>query len=177
MISNLKGIALLIGLLWVCASVMSEVVLAGSDRLASIKQEIRQKFPTVAQLSPRQLQKMLEGSSGTEILLLDVREPKEFNVSHLKNAQLSPTLDKALALLQRLPKATKIVAYCSVGYRSSELVEKLNRRGFKNVYNLEGSLFEWANQDLPVYLAGKRVYEVHPYNFWWGRYLRKIYHP
>lgn len=168
---------LLIGLLWICAGVTSEVILAAPDRLANIKQEIRQKYPTVVQLNTQQLQKMLDGSSGAEILLFDVRKPKEFNVSHLKNAILTPTLDDALKRLRRMPKTTKIVAYCSVGYRSSELVEKLSRQGFTHVYNLEGSLFEWANKDWPVYLDEKRVYKVHPYNFWWGRYLRKTYHP
>ena len=66
-----------------------------------------------------------------------------------------------------------IVAYCSVGYRSSELVQKLTERGFTNVKNLDGSIFEWANRGYPVERDGEEVREVHPFDDRWGTLLHE----
>ncbi len=46
---------------------------------------------------------------------------------------------------------SKVVVYCSVGYRSEKIAEKLKAAGYKNVFNLYGGIFEWENQNLPVY--------------------------
>ena len=48
--------------------------------------------------------------------------------------------------LEEISKNTKIVTYCSVGYRSERIGEKLMKQGFTDVSNLKGSLFKWANQ-------------------------------
>ena len=64
-----------------------------------------------------------------------------------------------------------VVVYCSVGYRSSRLAEKLRARGIENVFNLEGSLFQWANEGRPLYRGDERVYEAHPYDDEWGQLL------
>jgi len=149
---------------------------AAEDKLANIKQKIRSEFPAVAQMSTKQLQGLLSETLDNNVLLLDVREAEEFNVSHLKKAKLATTLKDALLILHDVPKDKRIVAYCSVGYRSAELVQKLTDQGYQNVYNLEGSIFEWANRGLPVFNQGKPVNKVHPYNWWWGRLLNKAYH-
>jgi 3-mercaptopyruvate sulfurtransferase SseA len=64
------------------------------------------------------------------------------------------------------------VAYCSIGYRSAAIIEDLERAGIQNVYNLEGGLFDWANQGRPIYRGEERVEEVHPFNRLWGLLLR-----
>jgi len=48
----------------------------------------------------------------------------------------------------------------------------LKRAGIDNIYNLEGGLFEWANEDRPIYRGTDRVHEVHPFNGVWGLLLR-----
>jgi len=164
-------------LLFLIILVLSMSLFAAQDKLANIKQKIRSEFPTVAQMSTKQLQGLLSETPDNKILLLDVREATEFNVSHLKNAKLATTMEDALLILRDAPKDKRIVAYCSVGYRSSELAQKLAEQGYHNVYNLEGSIFEWANRGLPVYNHGKPVDKVHPYNWWWGGLLDKEYHP
>lgn len=70
-----------------------------------------------------------------------------------------------------------IVVYCSVGYRSSRLARQLRTRGVKNVFNLEGSLFKWANEGRPVYRGSERVQEVHPFDEDWGELLDESLHP
>ncbi|MEF8866821.1 MAG: rhodanese-like domain-containing protein, partial [Salinibacter sp.] len=58
-----------------------------------------------------------------------------------------------------------------VGYRSAGVVQALQRQGFSQVYNLEGSIFRWANEGRPVVRDGEQVSAVHPYDATWGRLL------
>ena len=136
-----------------------------------LKQMIRDKFPEVRQISPAQLSEWLAQSESP--FLLDARAPKEYAVSHLPGAQLAETEQQALALLQDTPKERRIVIYCSVGYRSSALAQKLQQAGFTNVFNLEGSIFEWANEGKPVYQDKQPVSLVHPFDKKWGLYLHE----
>ena len=132
---------------------------------------LRRKFPTVARIRTSELAAWLGDPSRTPPRLLDVREPAEYRVSHLAGAhQVEPGSDPAT---MDLPKDQPIVTYCSVGYRSAEHAQKLRQAGFRNVRNLEGSLFEWANEDRPLAKAGGQPAErVHPYNKAWGLLLR-----
>lgn len=128
---------------------------------------IRARFAGVPQISTSELATWLE-SERQPPLLLDARTEEEFAVSHLATAQLAPPDPDAL----QLPPDTPIVVYCSVGYRSSRLTEQLQQRGYTNVSNLEGSIFEWANQGHPVYQNDRPVHSVHPYNPTWGLLLK-----
>lgn len=104
-------------------------------------------------------------------VLLDVRTEDEFAVSHLDGAlRVDPDLRDVTAL-DTLGFDRPIVTYCSIGYRSAALAEKLQAAGFTNVANLEGSIFMWANDGRPVYRGGRRVHAVHPYDAVWGRLL------
>lgn len=143
---------------------------------------IRAKFPEVTQLSTDSLQTLLDepgqvqsGQAQSERpLLLDVREKEEYAVSHLKDAVLAASEKEALEALEGVPPDRPVVLYCSVGYRSSEMAGFLQKRGFEKVYNLEGSIFAWANEGRPVYRGGERVQVVHPYDRVWGKLLKKV---
>jgi rhodanese-related sulfurtransferase len=139
-----------------------------SSALASYTASLKQKFPNVPTITPAEL-----AALDTQPVLLDVREEKEFAVSHLRGAHRAEK--DAMGQLQRLgvDKATPIVVYCSVGYRSSVLANKLLNAGFVNVRNLEGSIFAWANSGRPLVNANGPAGGVHPFNLVWGRYLDK----
>ncbi len=64
-----------------------------------------------------------------------------------------------------------VVAYCSVGYRSAGLADGLGQHGYTRVCNLEGSLFQWANEGRPLVDADGRVNVVHPYGEPWSDLL------
>ncbi len=135
----------------------------------SVKEMVRRDFPDVEHVSAEELNRRLESDAAP--VLLDVREEAEYKVSHLQGAvRVQPGSDPA-ELIETLEWDTSIVAYCSVGYRSSELVQKLTERGFTNVKNLEGSIFEWANKGYPVERDGEEVREVHPFDDHWGTFL------
>jgi 3-mercaptopyruvate sulfurtransferase SseA len=75
-------------------------------------------------------------------------------------------------LLNRLDMNQPIVVYCSVGYRSSRLAERLQKAGCTNVFNLDGSIFQWANEGRLLERDGRPVNEVHPYSQTFGQLLR-----
>ncbi|UCF37307.1 MAG: rhodanese-like domain-containing protein [Acidobacteriota bacterium] len=129
---------------------------------------IRSEFPAVDQLPTEELARWLV--EGREVVLLDTRSNEEYEVSHLEGALHAETVEQATEILERSASSPIVVVYCSVGYRSSALATQLMRRGFK-VYNLEGSIFKWANEGRPLYRDGLPVEEVHPYDSTWGRFL------
>ena len=104
-------------------------------------------------------------------VLLDVRTKPECDVSHLEGAiRVEPGSDPAAI---STPKDKAIVTYCSVGYRSAAFAKKLSEAGYRNVTNLEGSIFRWANEDRPLVHDGQPTDKVHPYNRFWGMLLDK----
>jgi len=139
--------------------------------LSGIKQEIRDEFPDVRAVTTEQLAGWMDVPEGEAPALLDVRKTEEYSVSHLRNARRALTADEALEALKGVKKNSRIVVYCSVGYRSAGLARALQERGFTRVYNLEGSIFQWANEGRPVYRDGQPAEKVHPYDAQWGKLL------
>ena len=135
----------------------------------TLKADIRKSHPDVRQMSVPELQRRLV--QGDSVTLLDVRSTEEFAVSQLKGAVSVPTDKAVLKQVETHQKDALIVVYCSVGLRSAVTAQALQKRGFRNVFNLEGSLFEWANTGLPVYRGDMRVDRVHPFDRKWGELL------
>jgi len=135
-----------------------------SDHIAGLKT----KFPDVAQVSPDELDAM-----SPRPVLLDVRTEKEFAVSHLPSAIRAK--EDAIHQLKEMGIGfgDPIVVYCSVGYRSSVLAQQLQAAGFRNVRNLEGSIFAWAHAGLPLENAEGAISGVHPFDTVWGRLLER----
>jgi rhodanese-related sulfurtransferase len=136
---------------------------------------VRSKFPGVPQLRTVELAAWLADKKKPAPQLLDVREPNEFAVSHLPGAiHISPKATAA-EVLPKLDPNRPTVTYCSVGYRSSQLAQRLIEAGAKNVSNLEGSIFAWANEGRPLEKSGQPAKTVHPYNRIFGRLLKPEY--
>ncbi|MBO0949450.1 rhodanese-like domain-containing protein [Fibrella forsythiae] len=109
-----------------------------------------------------------------DALLFDAREKREYAVSHLPKARWIGYDDFELSRVAGVPKTAPVVVYCSVGYRSEKVGEKLKAAGFTNVRNLYGSLFEWVNQGNPVVdSTGKPTRRVHAYSRTWGIWLNR----
>lgn len=132
--------------------------------------KVRTDFPGVRRINPKQLAEWLDDKYRTQPVLLDVRTKTEFEVSHIRGAQRIEPDSAADAI--NLPRDKPIVTYCSVGYRSGGFAKKLRDAGYKNVQNMSGSIFEWANEGHPVERDGNRVDKVHPYNGTWGKLLK-----
>ncbi len=136
------------------------------DDWPELKRRIREKFARVQHLSTVQLAERLKAAPES-LVLLDTRTAAEFAVSHLANAIHAPDVPSARAAIVQHPGKVAVL-YCSVGYRSAALVEKLQEAGLASVFNLEGSMFEWANLSRPFAKSAK----VHPFNKAWGGLLK-----
>lgn len=107
-------------------------------------------------------------------VFLDAREPREFAVSHIAGAiHVGYDYFDLAKLPANLAKDQPIVVYCSVGYRSEKVTEKLQKAGFTRVSNLYGGIFEWINQGYPVVNQSGATNDVHAYNRTWGVWLKK----
>ena len=136
-----------------------------------LKQSLRHRFPRVEWITTEQLADWLADKNRPPPVLLDVRTEEEWNVSHLPGARRvdpNASVEQAAA---GSAKETPIVTYCAVGYRSGELARKFRAAGFTNVRNLEGSIFQWANEHRPLAREDEAVTTVHPYSSLWGRLL------
>ncbi len=115
----------------------------------------------------------------TTAIFLDAREKNEYQVSHIKNAVWCGYDHFEINRISHVQKNKKIIVYCSVGYRSEKIAEKLINAGYTNVYNMVGGIFEWKNQDFPVVDSyGNSTQKVHAYSKTWGIWLHnaeKIY--
>lgn len=103
------------------------------------------------QITARQLKTMLE--EGKKLTLLDVREPQEWDITHLENAKSIPLGDLPQRL-NELDTADEIVAYCHHGMRSAKAIGFLQQMGFKKLKNLAGGIDAWAvnvDTDMPRY--------------------------
>ena len=136
-----------------------------------LKKSLRHKFAKVEWISTSELADWLSDKRRPAPLLLDVRTVEEWNVSHLPGARRIEPSATAEEAAKGQRKETPIVIYCAVGYRSGEVAERLRVAGFTNVRNLEGSIFQWANEHRPLVHENASVTQVHPYNGFWGRLL------
>ena len=105
-------------------------------------------------------------------LILDAREKDEYNISHIPGA-IWIGFDNFN--FDRIPKTSKsILVYCSVGYRSERIGEKLLQQDYTNVYNLKGSLFKWANEKLPMVDGNNEpTVNIHGFNKKWGKWVKE----
>lgn len=146
--------------------------------MRSMKWSVRKKFPTVKQISPKELAETLEEGKET-VVLLDVRLEEEFNVSHLAGARHVDPLTAPQDVWKTIgePDQRLVVCYCSLGYRSSKMAQELKEvKPDAKVVNLEGSVFQWVMEKRPlVNQEGQAVTVVHPYNAVFGMYVDSEY--
>lgn len=87
------------------------------------------------------------------VMLLDVREPHELDISSLRGATNIP-LGTLASRLSELDSARDMVVFCKSGTRSARALELLASAGFKKVKNLKGGINAWAREvdsSLPIY--------------------------
>ena len=83
--------------------------------------------------------------AGDDVLVLDVREPNEYQINRIPGSVLIP-LGELPRRYAELPKDRDIVAHCKMGGRSAKAVEFLQSVGFKRVKNLRGGILDWIDK-------------------------------
>lgn len=86
-------------------------------------------------------------------VLLDVREPWEYQTCHIEGSVLIP-MNAVPARLNELDEDAPVVCICHHGGRSMSVASFLERNGFTQVTNLTGGVHAWALQvdsSMPTY--------------------------
>jgi adenylyltransferase/sulfurtransferase len=116
-----------------------------------------QPFATEAEavvpiISVDEVKAKLEGEE--TIILLDVREPHEWEISDIDEATHHIPKGRILEHLGELDTAREIVVYCKTGARSADVTKLLREHGYSRVKNMAGGINAWAQKidtELPVY--------------------------
>ncbi|WP_338848577.1 rhodanese-like domain-containing protein [Massilia sp. W12] len=105
------------------------------------------------QITATELAAWLADASRPDPLLLDVREPWEFEHCRIPGAQLM-SMQSVPARMQELDEDAEIVCICHHGGRSMQVAAFLERHGFQHLSNLSGGVHAWAAQvdpSMPTY--------------------------
>jgi rhodanese-related sulfurtransferase/rubrerythrin len=98
-------------------------------------------------LAPGEVKALLDRDKKGEFLLLDVRQPEEYEAGHIPGAIFIP-LGELEARQEELERDKKIITYCRSGHRSMAAAIALCGLGFKNVHHLEGGILNWHNETI-----------------------------
>lgn len=82
-------------------------------------------------------------------LMLDVRQPDEWNEAHIEGATLIP-LGELQNRLSEVPKDREIVVYCRSGNRSQTGAEILAKAGYSGVTSMAGGITDWQAAGYPT---------------------------
>lgn len=86
---------------------------------------------------------------GDQFLLIDVREPHEYQIARIPGSQLIP-LGQLPSRLDELDRNADVVAHCKTGGRSQKAVDLLKANGFKHVRNMTGGITAWSDKVDPT---------------------------
>jgi rhodanese-related sulfurtransferase len=129
--------------------------------------QISSKFPKAPQLSIEEFLKLKEDQK--PFVLVDVRELRETKVSILPGSITKAEYEKE----KDKYKNYTVIAYCTIGYRSSEYVQGLVKEDI-NAFNLKESLLGWAHRGLTFTSKGTETKKAHVYEEAWN-FLPKGY--
>jgi adenylyltransferase/sulfurtransferase len=82
---------------------------------------------------------------GDRFVLIDVREPHEYQICNIPQAKLIPLGDLPKRV-NELNSADEIIAHCKSGMRSAKAVDFLKQAGFKKVRNMKGGILAWSDK-------------------------------
>jgi sulfur-carrier protein adenylyltransferase/sulfurtransferase len=104
-----------------------------------------QEVDGVQTLYSDEVQNFIREHSEGEYVLLDVRQPGEYEMEHLPGARLIP-LPQLADSIEDLDAAKPIIVYCAVGGRSRMATRLLANLGFREVFHLQGGIQAWENR-------------------------------
>jgi adenylyltransferase/sulfurtransferase len=102
----------------------------------------REREEGIPHVTATEVKRRLE--RGDRLRIIDVREPREWEIGHIEGAELIP-LGSLPERMSELDSAEEIVVHCRTGARSAKAVELLREAGFRKVRNLEGGILAWSD--------------------------------
>jgi rhodanese-related sulfurtransferase len=114
---------------------------SGMDLINEAKQRI-------TEVTPQQVRE--RKANGEPVVLLDVREPNEWNLGRVPGAIHIPRGTMETAIEARVPRDATLVIYCASGNRSALAADTLQQMGYRNVASMSGGFRDWAGTGGPV---------------------------
>src|SRR5919107_4843317 len=103
---------------------------------------------SIEEIQPFEAQQEIEGGG---VVLIDTREPHEYQEAHLENGKLVPPGLPADEIAAAAPdKAARTIVYCRSGNRSALAAAQMQGLGYENVASMSGGILQWQEQGLPV---------------------------
>ena len=105
------------------------------------------------QIAPAALAAWLKDANREKPLLLDVREPWEYQTCHIEGSKLVP-MNEVPGRAAELDPDADVVVICHHGGRSMQVALFLGKQGFEKVHNLAGGVDAWArtvDPSMPTY--------------------------
>jgi adenylyltransferase/sulfurtransferase len=127
----------------VCGDRPSVHQLIDYQEFCGVKPVSTQTAPADGVIDPVEVHKKQQ--SGEKFLLLDVREPHEYQIARIPGSTLIP-LGQLPGRLGELDKTAEIVAHCKMGGRSQQAVDLMKQNGFTNVRNMTGGITAWSEK-------------------------------
>jgi rhodanese-related sulfurtransferase len=150
----------------------------GPDWLLDAAIMMIERTHRVQNLATDELAELLAGPE--QPLLFDIRTAGEYEKSRITTAvRLDPDTgpDDFAAHYAALVVGRDLVLYCSLGQRSSELLERLacvcGKAGAKSCRNLRGGIFRWYNEGRPVFNASGETDDIHGYDPVWAMMVER----
>ena len=109
------------------------------------------RMQTIEEIEPFEAAEEIEGG---DVVLIDTREPHEYQEAHLENGKLVPPGVLADEIGTAAPdKTARTILYCRSGNRSALATAQLQQLGYENVASMSGGILQWQEQGLPVVAA------------------------
>jgi len=131
----------------VCGAHPSVTKLIDYEQFCGIRGEEHVPETKVPEITAPEVKKMMDERK--PFVLVDVREPHEFQICRIPGSTLIP-LGDVPKRMHELSSADEIVVHCRSGMRSAQAVELLMKAGFRKIHNLKGGVLAWADQVDPT---------------------------
>lgn len=120
---------LTVGLLAGCGGQQAVVEAPAADAELSLPSVV--DVATVAQIKDRD-----------DVIVLDVREPFEYEAGHIPGVTLIP-MGEVPQRLSEIPTDKTVIVTCRTGNRSAQVTDYLRQQGYDNVHNMNGGIVDW----------------------------------
>ena len=125
----------------VCGTHPTVTKLIDYEQFCGIRGEEHVPETHVPEITAKEVKQMMDEKK--PFVLVDVREPHEYQICRIDGAKLIP-LGDVPKRMHELNSADDIVVHCRSGVRSARAVEFLMKSGFKKIHNLKGGVLAWA---------------------------------
>jgi sulfur-carrier protein adenylyltransferase/sulfurtransferase len=127
----------------VCGDHPTITQLIDYQEFCGVPNQSHEEKPMEGDIEPTEVKAKID--RGDRFVLIDVREPHEYQICNIPQAKLIPLGDLPKRV-NELNSADEIIAHCKSGMRSAKAIDFLKQAGFKKVRNMKGGILAWSDK-------------------------------